>query len=300
MAIDYAEYSRADYSGVVAAREPACEYGVQGVFGADAYGGDVVCAGSQAGALYQGSASRDVFRCALQCVVGLDMNLVRSPIDRDGVCGVRPDRSKAVDIRQRQGYMLDYASELPDVSAQPGVLHRFGHLVRCPPKTCFSSRALTTRGLQGSDRSQPPVWRGVDIPPAGVRDHRGHVPPAAVLALAAALPAVVGAPGEHARDPQRRVRHPAGDGHQLLVVVPRRLRVPVPHPQAQLCVVDKVQLRDERGDGQRDGDFADFYIFHAAVSKGRADRGELVGERCVYEQCAVSRQIRLRSDFFFV
>ena len=104
-------------------------------------------------------------------------------------------------------------------------------------------------GAQGFGWSESSIWLGVDLPPAGVRPHRRHIPPFPVLVLATAVPAIMGTLGEHTRHTQRRICHPARDGDQLLVLVPRRIRVPIPHPEAQFRVVDQVQLRDERGDG---------------------------------------------------
>ena len=48
--------------GSAVTREPDGEHGVQGVLCADAYGGDDVRAGSQVGALYQGSAACEIGR----------------------------------------------------------------------------------------------------------------------------------------------------------------------------------------------------------------------------------------------
>ena len=73
---------------------------------------------------------------------------------------------------------------------------------------------------------------------------------------------------------------PTCDGDQLLVVVPRWIRVPVPHQEAQFCMVEQVQLCDKCSDGWRDNDFGAFYIFHIAGSQG-GDYGGLVGEQCV-------------------
>jgi hypothetical protein len=64
-----------------------------------------------------------------------------------------------------------------------------------------------------------------------------------------ALPAIMGTLGEHPPNPHQHVLHPTRDWNQLLVVVPRRIRVPVPHPEAQFRMVEQVQLCNECGDG---------------------------------------------------
>jgi hypothetical protein len=102
---------------------------------------------------------------------------------------------------------------------------------------------------QGFDRSKSSIWHRDNIPSAGVRFRHRHVPPFAILALETALPAIVGTLGEHASHPRRYVFHPTCDGDQLLVVDPRWIHVPVPHPEAEFRVVEQVQLCDECGDG---------------------------------------------------
>ncbi len=47
---------------------------------------------------------------------------------------------------------------------------------------------------------------------------------------------------EHARSAAWGVVYPARDGNQLLVLVCSRVRVPIRHSQAQLRVVEQVQL----------------------------------------------------------
>ena len=59
----------------------------------------------------------------------------------------------------------------------------------------------------------------------------------------------MGALGEHAPNAPQHVFYPARDGDQPLFVVPCRIRVPVPHPEAQFRVVEQVQLCDECGNG---------------------------------------------------
>ena len=76
----------------------------------------------------------------------------------------------------------------------------------------------------------------------------------------------MGTLGEHARLPHQHVLNPTWEGDQPLVVVPRRIRVPVPHPEAQFRMVEQVQLCDECGDGYWDWNFVAFYIFHIAIS----------------------------------
>ena len=53
--IDFVEYPCANYPWHAVARQTSGEYGVQGVFGADAGGGYGLCARSQVGALCQGA-----------------------------------------------------------------------------------------------------------------------------------------------------------------------------------------------------------------------------------------------------
>ena len=48
--------------------------------------------------------------------------------------------------------------------------------------------------------------------------------------------------------PERRLADPTRDGHKLLELVLGGLRLPVPHTEAELRVVEQVQLCDERGD----------------------------------------------------
>jgi len=48
---------------------------------------------------------------------------------------------------------------------------------------------------------------------------------------------------EHACCAARGVVYPTRNGHQLLVLVRRRVRVPIHHSQAQLRMVEQVQLR---------------------------------------------------------
>ena len=60
------ECSRRDYCRVVVTWQSGRKYGIQGIFSADDFTGSVVFAGPQVGALYEGSASCDVFRCAVE------------------------------------------------------------------------------------------------------------------------------------------------------------------------------------------------------------------------------------------
>ena len=83
----------------------------------------------------------------------------------------------------------------------------------------------------------------------GVRFHCRDIPPFAILALETASPTIMGTLGEHAPHPPRHGLYPACGGDQLLVMVPCRIRVPVPDLQAQFRVVEQVQLCDECSDG---------------------------------------------------
>jgi len=56
---------------------------------------------------------------------------------------------------------------------------------------------------------------------------------------------------EHACCAARGVVYPTRNGHQLLVLVRRRVRVPIHHSQAQLRMVEQVQLRHGRRVGLR-------------------------------------------------
>ena len=82
----------------------------------------------------------------------------------------------------------------------------------------------------------------------GVSFHHRHIPSFAVLALATALSTIMGTLGEHTPRLDQHEHHPTRSGDQLLVVVPRRIRIPVPDPKAQFRVVEQVQLCDECGD----------------------------------------------------
>ena len=59
----------------------------------------------------------------------------------------------------------------------------------------------------------------------------------------------MGTLGEHAPNPHQSDFHPTRDGDQLLVVVPCRVRLPVPHSGVSFCVVEQVQLCNGGGDG---------------------------------------------------
>ena len=104
-------------------------------------------------------------------------------------------------------------------------------------------------GEQGFDRSKSSIWHRDNISSSGVCIHHRRISSFAILALATALPAIMDTLGEYAPRTRWHVFYPAHDGHQLLVMVPRRIRVPVPDPPAQFCVVDQVQLCDECGIG---------------------------------------------------
>ena len=94
----------------------------------------------------------------------------------------------------------------------------------------FHTQLLMGMGwAQGFDWSKSSIWHWNNIPSAGVRFHHRHIPPFAVLALATALPEIMGTLGEHAPHPPQHDLHPTRDGDQLLIVVPRRIRVPVPY-----------------------------------------------------------------------
>ena len=95
-------------------------------------------------------------------------------------------------------------------------------------------------GPQGFDRSKSSIWHWVNIPSAGVCFHHRDVPPFAVLALETAIPAIMGTLGEYASHLGQHELRPACGGDQLFVVDPRRIRVPVPDPQAQFRVVEQV------------------------------------------------------------
>ena len=150
-------------------------------------------------------------------------------------------------ICQCQGYMLAYPIQSLNLSAKPSVVHCFCNLVHSPE--WFFVSLLMRWGPQGFDRSEPSIWHRINIPFTCVRFHHRHVPPLAVLALATELPTIMGTLGEHAAHPLQHVFHAARDGDQLLVVVPHRVRVPVPHPEAQDRVVEQVQLCDKCGNG---------------------------------------------------
>ena len=59
--------------------------------------------------------------------------LMYSSIDGDDHGCVHPGWRKGVDVREREGHLLGCAEEQLDVSAQPGVLHRFRSLVSLLP-----------------------------------------------------------------------------------------------------------------------------------------------------------------------
>jgi len=58
--VDIVEYSCANYPWHAVAWQTSCEYGVQGLFGADAGGVYGLCARSQVGALCQGASEGDL------------------------------------------------------------------------------------------------------------------------------------------------------------------------------------------------------------------------------------------------
>jgi hypothetical protein len=110
-------------------------------------------------------------------------------------------------------------------------------------------KQLLTRCGQGFDRSKSPIWCWVDLSPSVVCYHHWDVPAFAVLALETVVPAIMGTLGEHTRHHLWPICHPAHDGDQLLVMVPRRIHVPIPHQEAQFYVVEQIQLCNECGNG---------------------------------------------------
>ena len=126
----------------------------------------------------------------------------------------------------------------------------------------FHMQLLTRRdGAQGFDQSKSSIWRWDNIPSMGVHFHHRSIPPFAVLALATALPEIMGTLGEHAYNPPQHVFYPTCNGDQLLVVVPRRIRFPAPHLGVQFYMLEQVQLCNGCGDGCRDWSFDIFVIF---------------------------------------
>ena len=170
-----------------------------------------------------------------------------------------------MDVCSCQGYMLTYPIRFLDLSIEPSIFYCFCHLVRSP-EWFFVSSLMRCVGPQGFDWSKSSIWHWDNVPSTGVRFHHRHVPPFAVLALETALPAIMGTLGEYPPHPPQHELHPTRDGDKHLVVVPRRICVPVPHPEAQFRMVEQVQLSNECGVGWRDYDFNAFYIFHVAVS----------------------------------
>lgn len=57
---------------------------------------------------------------------------------------------------------------------------------------------------------------------------------------------------QHSNHPQRRILYPSCGRHQLLELVCDGLRIPIPHQEAELWLVEQVQLCDECSSRQRD------------------------------------------------
>jgi hypothetical protein len=161
--------------------------------------------------------------------------------DHGRVCA---GRDEGVAVCGRAGYLFAGSEEPVDVPAQSGVLHCVCGLVR-RRESCFLTSGLWLiynylRSRQGPDRAQPTIRPGAAVPPAAVRADRGGRAAHSVLAVAAAVPQVVGEVREHAGGAERGVVHTARDGDQLLVLVPGRDRVPVRDTPEAVCVVEQV------------------------------------------------------------
>jgi len=82
---------------------------------------------------------------------------------------------------------------------------------------------------------------------------------------------------EHACGAARDIFHPTRNGHQLLVLVRCRVCVPIYHSQAQLRMVEQVQLYHGCRVGLWHGTFpADDFLYAATAE--RWVRSELVGQ----------------------
>ena len=97
------------------------------------------------------------------------------------------------------------------------------------PSLTFSLTQSSPRwGLIGPSRQfGTSIWHWVNIPSTGVGTF---------------LPLPFRLLGEHV---QLYVFHPARNGDQLLVVVPRRIHVPVPHSEEPFCMAEQGQLCDD-------------------------------------------------------
>jgi hypothetical protein len=226
--------------------------GFQGVCGADTDGVDVVRAGSETRTLCQGTAEVDVYGWVFRCHSSLLLSLLSSPLLSDfappysphlpkkGIVAntdipllsdspshsddpscVCPGRHETVALHPRQGDLRAEPAEPADLPAQSGLFHRFRRLVRPVFIVRFATptHVLTHKQTQGPHRTQPPIRRGVALPPPAFRAHLRGAHTSALLALAAAVPELVDQVHQHARCAERGVVHTACVGDQLQCVV---------------------------------------------------------------------------------
>ena len=137
---------------------------LQGLCGADAIRGNLVCSGLEARSLHQSTSTSDVFGYGISRP-SVDMRVLtvcHSAEYWDTACLFHSDRCEGMDVPQRQGHLYSDSTKLSYLSTQCGIFHGVSGLV-C--MIIVLSTLCSPCSFKGSHRAHTAVWSWLAVSP---------------------------------------------------------------------------------------------------------------------------------------